>query len=220
MGSIQALHLESSRNRHRDENHHAIGTPFRAASATRPSRLFVDCLAALPRLVPSTPEGAADPHTRRMLLTNLCNRLVVTSTRIIPQLPIAWLALSRPPLPPLTLSAAPTCGRPSQSFHGGAGQPEGIAGLEWWRSWSRAAQLCPSPSVRLPKEGRPPDCGGVNLRVAFSASRRPNDLGTDTPCRTASEQRLSSLPVHGTEDPFHRQRTNAAAFQIRSAFRR
>ncbi len=122
-----------------------------------------------------------------MPLTNPCNRLVVTSTRTIPHLSIAWLSLSRPPLPlpdplrrtnvrrlePGASTEAPASPKASPSSSGdavGAAPPSCV-------------HHHPCTSV---EEGRPPVRGGVNPRAALSALRRPNDVGTDTPCRAAS----------------------------------
>jgi hypothetical protein len=222
MGSIQALHLESSRRRHRDENGLRDWNTFSHQLSHPPVTAFcgLPSSATSPRAVEPPKEPAT--RTRGGCLSP------ISATDLLSREPgkprssrVAWLALLRPPLLPLTLSTAPTHDRRSQKLPRGRRlarrhrRPRVVTRLEPRRP--AVSILVRAPPFR---EGRPYVLRGVNLRVAFSASRRPNDVDTDTPCRTASWPRLSSRPVHGTEDPFHRRRANAAAFQARSAFRR
>lgn len=117
MGSIQALHLESSRRRHRDENglrdwntfsHRLSHPPVTAFCGLPPS-------ATSPRAVEPPKEPAT--RTRGGCLSP------ISATDLLSREPgkprssrVAWLALLRPPLLPLTLSTAPTRDRRSQKL--------------------------------------------------------------------------------------------------------
>lgn len=152
--------------------------------------------------------------------TNLCNRLVFTSTRRNLHSRASGLAPFDPPFGPCpsarTLVRVLEQHRPRRRWIAARASPAS-------RDDAVGAACTRVPITRLPVRAAPNPTwiGTLTCARLFRPPHKPSDPDTDASCRTGllGPGITPSAPT-GTEDPFHRWHTNATAFQARSAFRR